>query len=308
MTLQQLEYITVLADYGQFVDAAEACGVSQSTMSLMVKKLESELDVTIFDRNSHPIVPTEMGKKIIMKARIILHNCRQLNEMTKEEKSQLSGTLKMGMISTAAPVLLPGMFKYFMDNYPNIKLEEAEMLTETIKEKLRKAEIDMGVVAAPVNDPDFLEIPLYNEKFLAYVSPTCDAYDMASIESTMLFNYPLWIMKETVHLADKRKIKDNEDFSYEKFYEGGRAGTMIQIVNECGGMTVVPDSHMGLIMYSLHKNLRPIINPSPERTISLVIRNDFIHEAILNAVVKAVKSIIPPEKYESLLKHNSLTL
>ena len=308
MTLQQLQYITVLADYGQFVEAAEACGVSQSTLSLMVKRLETELDVTIFDRNSHPITPTETGKKIIRKARIIPYNCRQLNEMPKEEKAQMSGSLKMAMISTVAPVLLPGMFKYFSEKCPNIKLEEAEMPTDTIKDKLRKAEIDMGVVVSPVNDPDFLEIPLYNEEFLAYVSPNCDAYGLDSIERSKLFDYPLWIMTDTVHLADRRKLKGNEDFAYEKFYEGGRAGTMIQIVNECGGMTVVPDSHLSLIMYSLYKHLRPIINPVPRRTISLIIRNDFIHEAILNAVIDAVRSIIPENKHESLMKHGPLTL
>lgn len=308
MTLQQLEYITVLADYGQFVDAAEACGVSQSTLSLMVKKLESELDVVIFDRNSHPITPTEMGKRIIEKARVILYNCRQLDEMTKAEKQQLTGTLKVGMISTAAPVLQPGMFKYFRTEYPNIKLEEVEMLTSSIKDKIRKAELDMGVIASPVDDPDFLEIPLYSEEFLAYVSPSCKAYNLEKIESAALFNFPLWIMKDTVHLADRSKLKENEDFSYEKFYEGGRAGTMIQIVNECGGMTVVPDSHVNLIMYSLHKHLRPIINPVPKRNICLIIRQDYIHEAVLNAVLDAVKSIVPLEKQDNILKHGKLSL
>jgi len=308
MTIQQLEYIIAIADHGQFVEAADACGVTQSTLSLMVKKLEAELDVTIFDRNSHPIALTEMGQKVVDKARVVLFNSRQLEEMTRSEKDLLSGHLRMGMISTAAPVLLPGFFRYFKENCPDIRLEEAEMLTSTIKEKLKKAEIDMGIIASPVDDPALLEIPLYNEEFLAYVSPSCEAYSKDTIESSELFDLPLWIMRGTVHLADKSKIMEGEDFLYEKFYEGGRAGTMIQIVNETGGMTVVPDSHVRLIMYSLHKNLRRIVNPVPKRTISLAIRKDYIHEKMLNAVIDAVRSIVPPENLESMIRHGSISI
>lgn len=308
MTLQQLEYIVDIDDHGHFVEAAEACGVTQSTLSLMVKKLETELDVTIFDRNSHPVTPTEIGRKIIDKARVILFNSRQLTEMTRSEKDLMSGHLRLGMISTAAPVLLPGLFRYFSANCPDVRLEEAEMLTSTIVDKLKKTEIDMGIVSSPVTDPALLEIPLYNEEFLAYVSPSCEAYSQEAIESSRLFDMPLWIMRETVHLVDKSKIMEGEDFLYEKFYEGGRAGTMIQIVNESGGMTIVPDSHVGLIMYSLHKHLRPIINPVPRRTISLAIRKDYIHEKLLNAVIGAVRQIMPPEKLESMVRHGDITL
>lgn len=306
--MQQLEYIIAIADYGHFVEAAEACGVTQSTLSLMVKKLEAELDVTIFDRNSHPVTPTEIGQKIVDKARVILFNSRQLVEMTRSEKEQLSGLLRVGMISTVAPVLLPGMFRYFKENCPDIRLEEAEMLTSTIKEKIIRAEIDMGIMASPVNDPSLMEIPLYNESFLAYVSPSCEAYAKDAIESSELFDLPLWIMRGTVHLADKSKIMEGEDFQYEKFYEGGRAGTMIQIVNEGGGMTVVPDSHVNLIMYSLHKNLRPIVNPVPRRVISLAVRKDFIHEKMLNAVIDAVRAIVPIENQESMIRHGAISI
>lgn len=308
MTLQQLEYIIAIADHGQFVEAADACGVTQSTLSLMVKKLEAELDVTIFDRNSHPVVPTEIGRKIVDKARVILFNSRQLTEMTRSEKDLLSGQLRMAMISTVAPVLLPGMFRYFHGNCPDIRLEEAEMLTSTIKDKLKRAEIDMGIMASPVDDPALMEIPLYNESFLAYVSPSCKAYSKEAIESSELFDLPLWIMRGTVHLADRNKIIEGEDFQYEKFYEGGRAGTMIQIVNESGGMTVVPDSHVGLIMYSLHRHLRPIVNPIPKRVISLAVRKDFIHEKMLNAVIDAVRSIIPVENQENMIRHGKISI
>lgn len=308
MTIQQLEYISVLAEYGQFVEAAEACGVSQSTMSLMVKKLETELDVTIFDRRTQPIRPTEIGWIIIAKARTVLKYCNQISEISKKEKERLRGTLKIGMISTVAPILIPGLFKYLKPHYPNILLEESEMLSLTIKERLRRAELDMGVVAGPVNDPDFLEIPIFHEDFLAYVSPECEAYGQKEIDMDSMLKYPLWLMTENIHFVDGNKTKRIDELLNESFYEGGRVGTMIQIVNECGGMTIIPDSHISRIMYSCHQHLRPIVNPGIRRTISLIIRNDYVHEAILNAVLEGIKLCVPAEKQDSLLKRGPLTI
>jgi LysR family hydrogen peroxide-inducible transcriptional activator len=110
MTLQQLEYIVAIANYRYFVKAAEACGVTQSTLSLMVKKLEEELDVTIFNRDTHPVEVTEIGRMVIDEAKQVLYHFKQLSELTRSEKMLASGVLRLGMISTAAPVLMPGMF------------------------------------------------------------------------------------------------------------------------------------------------------------------------------------------------------
>ncbi|MBQ6576653.1 MAG: LysR family transcriptional regulator [Bacteroidales bacterium] len=109
MTLQQLRYIVAIDDYGHFGKAAEACGLTQSTLSLMLKKLEDELDVRLFDRNAHPVIPTQIGRKVIDQAKVVLYNVEQISEMTRSEKEILSGPLKIGIISTVAPVLVPGL-------------------------------------------------------------------------------------------------------------------------------------------------------------------------------------------------------
>ena len=170
MTLQQLRYIVAIDRYRHFGKAAESCGLTQSTLSLMVKKLEEELDVQVFDRDAYPVAPTEIGRKIIDQAKVALYNVEQISEITKTEKEAISGALRIALISTVAPVLIPGLFKSIGHNFPSISLQTEEMLTGTIKDKLRKAEVDMGIMAGPVTEPDFLEIPLYREKFLAYVS------------------------------------------------------------------------------------------------------------------------------------------
>ena len=150
MTLLQLRYIIAIDQYRHFGKAAEACGLTQSTLSLMVKKLEEELDVRIFDRDSHPVTATEIGRKIIDQAKVVLYNVNQITEMTRLEKDAMAGPLKIALISTVSPVLVPGLFKFIGERYPMISLQTEEMLTDTIKEKLRKAEVDMGILAGPV--------------------------------------------------------------------------------------------------------------------------------------------------------------
>ena len=308
MTLLQLKYIVAIDRYGHFGKAAEACGLTQSTLSLMVKKLEEELDVRIFDRDAHPVAATEIGRRIIDQAKVVLYNADQIAQMTISEKEELSGTLKIALISTASPVLVPGLFKYFGKNYPSISLQTEEMLTDTIKDKLRKAEVDMGIISGPVRDSDLLEIPLFHERFYAYVSPTHPAYAQESIRVENLFGQPFWIIKDGIRQIDPSELKTDEAITYDRFFEGGRVGTLIRIVNDNGGITVIPETHMGLIMYSQQASLRPIIEPELRRTVSLVVRNDFIHEAKLNAVVDAVKSIVPGPLLDNMLRKGNLKL
>ena len=308
MTLLQLKYIVAIDRYGHFGKAAEACGLTQSTLSLMVKKLEEELDVRIFDRDAHPVAATEIGRKIIDQAKVVLYNADQITQMTRSEKDAISGPLKIALISTVSPVLVPGLFKYFGQKYPSAALQTEEMLTETIKDKLRKAEVEIGIVSGPVRDSDLLEIPLYHERFYAYVSPTHPAYAQESIRVENLFGQPFWIIKDGIRQIDPSELRTGEAITYDRFFEGGRVGTLIRIVNDNGGITVIPESHIGLIMYSQQACLRPIIEPELRRTVSLVVRSDFIHEAKLNAVVDAVKSIIPGHLHENIIRQGKLKL
>ena len=307
MTLQQLRYIVAIDQFRHFGKAAEACGLTQSTLSLMVKKMEEELDVRIFDRNAHPVVPTEIGRKVIDQARVALYHVEQINTLTQSEKEMLSGPLRVGLISTVAPVLVPGLFKQLGEKHPALSLLTEEMLTETLIDKLRKAEVDMGIMTGPVREPDLLEIPLYHERFFAYVSPSHPAYAEESIRTDELLSQPFWIIRNGLRLIKPADLKD-ERFTYERFFEGGRVGIVIQVVNENGGFTIIPETHTNFILYSQQKCLRPITDPVPKRTISLVIRADFIHEAKMNAVVDAIKRIIPAELQESSLRKGSLKL
>ncbi len=308
MTLQQLEYIVAIDRYGYFVAAAEACGVTQSTLSLMVRKLEDELDVRIFNRNSHPVEVTEAGRRVIEHAKMVMYHCGQLVESTRSDRELLSGPLRIGMISSVSPILIPGLFRYLRRNYPSIDLRTEEMLSSTVMTGLRRAELDMGIVTSPVDDADILEIPLYHEAFLAYVSPDDPSYGEESIPRSEVPDHPLWIMRDGVRLFDRSMLREGEPFRYDTQYEGGRVGMLIQIINENGGIGIIPETHVGLILRSQQVNVRPIIDPVPSRIISLVIRRDFIHERILNVVVDAVRGIIPKHLLERVILSGELKL
>ena len=308
MTLQQLEYIIAVEQHGYFVNAAEACGVTQSTLSLMIKKLEEELDVKIFNRDTHPVTVTEMGRKVIDEAKMAVFHTKQLVEMTRSAKEQASGDLSIAMTTTVAPVLMPGLFHFMWTKNPAIRLRVEEMITATIITKLKKAEVDMGIVTYPVNDPDLLEVPLYHERFFAYVSPQAAMYQAESIERKQLRQLKVWTMKDGVRLFDRSQVRSEEEITYDKLFEGGRVGILIQIVNENGGVTIVPESHLHLLPETVKDRIRPIVNPEPQRTIGLVFRKDFVHERMMNIVVKAIKTIVPSEFLDGVIRADYLRL
>ena len=308
MTLQQLEYIIAIEDHGYFVEAAEACGVTQSTMSLMVKKLEEELDVRIFNRETHPVSVTEIGRKIIDEARQVVYHSKQLVELTRSEKELSSGDLNIAMTTSVAPVLMADMFKFMRLRYPALRLRTEEMITTTILAKLKKAEIDMGILTAPVNDPDLLEIPLYYERFFAYVSPENAMARQENLERDHVLDNPVWIMRDGVRLFDRSMLRPGEAFTYEKMYEGGRVTILLQIANESGGITIIPETHIKFLSASMRKCLKPIVNPVPKRTICLAIRKDYIHEQIMNIVIRSIKTIIPYELWDSVIMTEYLRL
>ena len=307
MTIQQLRYIVAIDQYRNFGKAAVACDVTQSTLSLMVKKLEEELDVRLFSREVFPLEPTEIGRKVIAKAKEVLYNVDQISELTQNEKHILQGTLSVAMISTVAPVLVAGLFKYIGAKCPTVQLQTEEMLSETIKDKLHKAEIDMGIVTAPVNDPNLLQIPLYTERFFAYLSEDDPDYRKEQISLSESTDRPIWIMKKGVRQYSVSAIRNDESASYEKYFEGGRVSALLEIVNELGGMTIIPETHLALILYSWHKCVRPLVDPL-KRTITLVIRKDYIHEQMLNLVIKAVKASIPASLIDSGIKKEYIRL
>lgn len=308
MTIQQLEYIVAVDEHRHFVRAAESCNVTQSTLSAMILKLESEFDTMIFDRNAHPVVPTPMGRKIIDQARVILFNKSQLEELIFTEKTGVAGSVALGIIPTIAPYVLPKFLKEVADNHKEIDLKVSELTTATITEKLRKAELDMAILATPLEEPGILEIPLYYEKFVAYISPIEAIYEMKEISSHGMPTEKMWVLQEGHCLRGQVFNFCESRASALTMYEAGSIDTLIKIVDTNGGYTVIPELHVGLLTESQLRNIRPLTSPQTVREVSLVFRDDYVREGMLNRIAGIVKKIIPSEMIDARLKKFAIRL
>jgi len=308
MTLQQMEYVVALDEHRHFVRAAQACGVSQSTLSTLLRKLEEELDTIIFDRNAHPLKPTQAGEKIISQARVVLYNTRQLREMTLSEREICSGETRIAIIPTVSPYIVPKLFKRLGEDNPLIVPRVFEMQTSEILNRLSRAELDMAIMATPLNKDNILEIPLYYEKLVAYVSPDEDLAAKREISSHNLPSKHLWVLKDGNCLRNQVFNLCGRVSGFNAVFEAGSIDTLVKIVDENGGYTVIPELHVNLLCEHQRINVRPLVDPEPVREISLVIRNDYVREKMLNEVASAVKKIIPEHMIDSGLKKFAIIL
>ncbi len=308
MTLQQMEYIVAVDKYRHFVKAAESCNVTQSTLSSLIQKLEAELDLTIFDRNSHPIKPTLMGEKVILQAQVLLFHASQLKEMVLSEKQQEEGSLRMGIASTIAPYILPKLFKGLSEKHPSIQLKVEEARVSTIIQKLERAELDVALLATPLHHKDLLEIPLYQEKFVAYISPSDILHLTPEVNTEQLPTERLWVLQEAYCpnngiFSFCNRIKGNASI-----YEAGSIETLVRIVDENGGYTIIPALHIPLLNDKQKERVHPISNPTPAREVSVVIRKDFVRERLLNLLAQGISEVIPEEMVNERFKKFGIKL
>ncbi|HQQ84102.1 MAG TPA: LysR family transcriptional regulator, partial [Cyclobacteriaceae bacterium] len=146
MTLTQLEYIVALDTYRHFVLASEKCFVTQPTLSMQIQKLEDELGVKIFDRSKQPVIPTDIGVSIITQARTILRESKMITEIINDQKDSMTGELRIGIIPTLAPYLLPPLFQKIKEKYPQLNLVVKETITEEVIHELKNNRLDCGIV------------------------------------------------------------------------------------------------------------------------------------------------------------------
>lgn len=308
MTLQQMEYIVAVDKYRHFAKAAESCGVSQSTLSSLVQKLEYELDVTIFDRNSHPVRPTDVGAEIISRAQKVLFDAAQVRELVSARKGESVGRVSLGVISTVAPYLLPGIFRYISSGHPDIQLHVEEARAASLISKLELGEIDVALLATPVNNGELLEIPVYQERLMAYVSPDDPIHREDSLQTACLPVEDVWVLREGY--CPNRGVFPfcNAATSRRAIYEAGSVETLVRIVDENGGYAIIPELHVPLLGKCQQENVRPLRDPEPMREIAFVVHRNFVRERLLNILADAIKSVIPADMVNSRLKKFPIVL
>lgn len=293
MNIQQLKYIIAVDRFRNFAKAADSCKVSQPTLSAMLVKLEEELDVRIFERSNRSVVPTTIGKKIIRQAARALMELDQIHEIISEDKGRISGQFTLSVGPSIAPYLLPKFIKHYQADYPAVELSVQEFKVEAMLDALHRGEIDAGIAISDNMREGILEIPLYTEKFYVYLAESCWR-KLPVFRPENLEHENMWIMKNAQCLRESAFSFCKARAKGRHVYEAGSIETLIRIVDENGGFTIIPEMHLPLLTDTQRKNVRPIEGDYlSQRRVSLYIKADYVRQQMLNTVTGTLKAFMP---------------
>ncbi|HEY8513854.1 MAG TPA: LysR substrate-binding domain-containing protein [Cyclobacteriaceae bacterium] len=296
MTLIQLEYIVALDDLRHFALAAERCFVTQPTLSMQIQKLEEELGVKIFDRTKQPVIPTDVGTGIIAQARRVLHEARMIRQLISEHKGILSGELHIGIIPTLAPYLLPPLYRYMREKYPQLNLVVREAITEEVLRELRANRLDCGIVVTPLNDPSIKEHVLFYEELFVYVSRKNALVDKKYVLADEIDPRQLWLLEEghcfRSQVLNLCELQKSTDVSFR--YETGNIETLKRMVDRSDGITILPELAVMEFGKSQRKLVKRLKSPTPAREVSIVTHRDYIKDKLIGALKEGILHTIPP--------------
>lgn len=305
MTLTQLSYIVAVDRYRHFATAAEKSYVTQPTLSMQIHKLEDELDITIFDRSKSPVVPTEIGEKIIAEAKKMLKLEKHIEDLASLRDDELHGTFRIGIIPTVAPYLLPLFLRSFRDKYPKVQLIFEEVVTEEILELISQDHLDIGVIATPADRGNIFEEDLYYEPFMGYVSQTHPLAQKEELSISDLEGANLWLLNEghcfrdqTIKLCKKFRKNNLKDRNIE--FESGNLETLKQLVEQNFGMTLLPYLAKNQIdQQCATAHLRRFEDPAPRRKVRIVYGREYLKQNVIAAFKEEVMAAIPEELKQS---------
>lgn len=284
MTLQQLRYIVAVNKYRNFARAADACSVTQPTLSAMIQKLENELDVRLFDRTSKNVTPTAAGLKVIQLAEKTLTSAARIHSVVDERKGSASGELRLSIGPTIAPYILPDFISKYTRQYPQVQLLIKDMKMSSVLNALLDGSIDAGIGIAGNSRKGITEIPLYIEPIEVYTS-TQHTEEVGS-----RFR---WVMKEALSLRENAFTYMPDD-SKSHVYEATTVEQLIRLVDLEGGTTMIPHMHLRYLTPEQRQN---IVALKPEemsqRTISLYVMEKYDRPFMLESIMQVLRQVIP---------------
>ena len=303
MTLQQLEYIVAVYRTRHFVKAAEACGVTQPTLSAMIQKLEAELDVKLFERSSQQVMPTAIGKVVVEQAWKVLNRARKLKDIVAEEKKSLTGTFRLGILPTIAPYLLPRFFPRLMRENSSLEIRVVEMKTAYIRRAIDRGEIDAAVMVDTGDLDDYALTTLFYEQFLAYVSPSDQLSAKKSIKTSDLSNELLWLLDEGHCFRDQlvKYCQLKAAKTSQSAYSLGSIETFMRIVENGQGVTFIPELATMQLTPPQKELVRPFAIPIPTREVVMATSKAFVRKSLLDLIVGQIRNSVP----EKMLKLNN---
>jgi len=294
MTITQLKYVLAVAEYKNFTIASKHCFVTQPTLSMQIQKLEEEFDTQIFNRNKKPIQLTEVGKKIIEQAKIIVDESNRINDIIDQQKGFIGGDFRLGIIPTAMPTLLPMFLKTFIKKYPKVNLIIEEITTEELVKKLADGHIDVAIAATPLENDQIKERVLYYEPFVGFVPAEhrlfknkTIAVEELQIEDILLLEDGHCFKENIINLCSAIGYK-NQHFQI----QSGSFDTLIKLAKENLGMTLLPYLQTLDLADKDLKYLRPFNAPVPAREISLIYHKSQLKIQLIETLKNVIDSVI----------------
>jgi LysR family hydrogen peroxide-inducible transcriptional activator len=298
MTLTELKYIVAVARERHFGHAAEACFVAQPTLSVAIKKLEDELGVTLFERGGTEISVTPLGAQIVAQAERVLEQTAAIKEIAKQNKDPLAGSLRLGVIYTVGPYLLPPLVKNLIDHVPQMPLILQENFTVRLVELLRQGELDCAIMALPLPDNGLTIESLYDEPFVVAmprhhpwaVRTAISAQDLKS-ETMLLLGNGHCFRDQVLEVCPEMARFASAGNGIQRTFEGSSLETIRHMVASGIGLTVLPSASVpdmqardGMLRYL------PFEEPAPSRRIVIAWRKSFTRRAAIDAVCDAVRA------------------
>ena len=291
VTLSQMRYAAAVDDARSFREAASACHVSQSGLSMQLRKLEESLGVVLFDRSKKPLMVTPEGAPALAQMRVVLREIERLGQVVAEE-DQPAGPFRLGVIPTLSPTVLPLFVGRFAERHPRVELVIEELKTEDVIARLRADTLDAGLVATPLGVAGLREEPLGREPMLAYLPPGDPLLKKKTVTQEALSHRDLWIMPEG-HCFRSQVLSycgaEPRPHPSRIQFESGSFQTLVRLVDEGLGATVLPELVVRTLPAARRKQVRPLVAPAPVREIGLVTARSHFRRRVVDALVTAIR-------------------
>jgi LysR family transcriptional regulator, hydrogen peroxide-inducible genes activator len=271
VTLRQLRYFDALARHGHFGRAAEACAVSQPALSMQIKEMEQALGGVLLERSARQVALTKFGEELLQRARDILRSVDELGDFARASQDRLAGRLRVGMIPTIAPYLLPKVIENLARMHPELDIHVRETLTQKLIKEVAEGRLDTAIVALPVSEPSLTEVALFTENFLLVRPGEDEGTPVPSRE--MLREMKLLLLEEGHCFRDQALSFCNMRSSPPReVLDASSLSTLVQMVGAGIGVTLIPEMAVPVETRSAPVSVARFRNPQPSRTIGMVWR------------------------------------
>ena len=273
-SIKQLKYLCAVAEHRHFTKAADACFVTQSTLSAAIAELESQLDAKVFERNKKSVLITPLGEKLLKQARVILGDVEDFVALAKAHAEPLSGDLRLGVIPTIGPFLLPPMLTSLRRNFPKLKLFLKEEMSAQLERQLQQGQLDLIILALPYALPDMEVISLCKDEFLLCLPPGHAFEKLKQVEQGQLRGESLLLLEEGHCLRDHAlEACQLKAAATDIVYQGNSLHTLVQMVANGLGLTLLPAMSVAAdVLGDTHLSIKHFSNENVDREIGMAWR------------------------------------